>query len=96
MSWGQDSRKRDEELRAAAEYGRRAEPLPDIHIHSVLTQADAEYGEELRDRRARQEHLEREIVSLGRRLSAPMNDDGAKPKRRWFRRAAPSGQERRS
>ncbi len=91
MSWGQDNQKREEELRAAAEYGRRAEPLPDIHIHSVLTQADAEYGEELRDRRARQEHLEREIVGLGRRLSAPMSDE-EKPRRRWFRRAAKTGE----
>ncbi|HBM87991.1 MAG: hypothetical protein P1U69_13950 [Parvibaculaceae bacterium] len=91
MSWGQESQKREEELRAAAEYGRRAEPLPDIHIHSVLTQADAEYGEELRDRRARQEHLEREIVALGRRLSAPMSDE-EKPRRRWFRRAAKTGE----
>jgi len=91
MSWGQESQKREEELRAAAEYGRRAEPLPDIHIHSVLTQADAEYGEELRDRRARQEHLEREIVALGRRLSAPMSED-EKPRRRWFRRAAKTGE----
>lgn len=91
MSWGQESQKRDEELRAAAEYGRRAEPLPDIHIHSVLTQADAEYGEELRDRRARQEHLEREIVSLGRRLSAPLSEV-EKPRRRWFRRAPKTGE----
>lgn len=86
MSWGQDSRRHEEELRAAAEYGRRAEPLPDIHIQTVLTAGDAEYGEELRDRRARQEHLEREIVSLARRLSAPISED--KPRRRWFRRAA--------
>ncbi len=92
MSWGQDSQKRDEELRVAAEYGRRAEPLPDIHIHSVLTQADAEYGDELRDRRARQEHLEREIVALGRRLSAPLNDDEAKTRRGWFRRRAKTGE----
>ncbi len=91
MSWGQESQKREEELRAAAEYGRRAEPLPDIHIHSVLTQADAEYGEELRDRRARQEHLEREIVGLGRRLSAPMSDE-EKPRRRWFRRVTKTGE----
>lgn len=88
MSWGQESQKREEELRAAAEYGRRAEPLPDIHIHSVLTQADAEYGEELRDRRARQEHLDREIVALSRRLSAPMKEDAASPRRGWFRRNA--------
>ena len=90
MSWGQDSQKRDEELRAAAEYGRRAEPLPDIHIHSVLTQADAEYGEELRDRRARQEHRERAIVGLGRRRSAHTSED-EKPPRRWFRRSAQNG-----
>ncbi len=84
--WGQDNRSQDEEMRAASEYGRRAEPLPDIHVHSVLTAGDAEYGEELRDRRARQEHLEREITSLAKRLSAPLTSE--KPQRRWFRRSA--------
>ncbi len=85
MSWGQNSHKRDDELKAAAEYGRRTEPLPDIHLHAVLTAADADYGDELRDRRARQEHLEREIIALGRRLAAPLGDE--RPKRRWFSRA---------
>lgn len=91
MSWGQENRNQEEEMRAASEYGRRAEPLPDIHVHSVLTAGDAEYGDELRDRRARQEHLEREISSLAKRLSAPLENQ--KPQRRGFlsgfRRAAP-------
>ncbi len=86
MSWGNDNRNQDEEMRAASEYGRRAEPLPDIHVHSVLTSGDAEYGDELRDRRARQEHLEREISSLAKRLASPFGEQ--KPQRRWFRRAA--------
>ena len=86
MSWGQDTRSQEDEMKAAAEYGRRAEPLPDIHIHSVLTAGDAEYGEALRDRRARQEHLEREIVSLAKQLAAPLPEEA--PRRRWFRRAA--------
>lgn len=90
MSWGQNNSKREDELRAAAEYGRRAEPLPDIHLHAVLTAGDAEYGEELRDRRARQEHLEREIISLGRRLAAPLGEE--KPKRRWFARGRNGGE----
>jgi transcription elongation GreA/GreB family factor len=86
MSWGNDTRSQDEEMKTAAEYGQRAEPLPDIHIHSVLTAGDAEYGDALRDRRARQEHLEREITSLAKRLAAPLSDE--KPRRRLFRRAA--------
>ena len=90
MSWGQNNSKREDETRAAAEYGRRAEPLPDIHLHAVLTAGDAEYGEELRDRRARQEHLEREIISLGRRLAAPLGEE--KPKRRWFGRSRNGGE----
>jgi len=91
MSWGQDTRSQEEEVRAAAEYGKRAEPLPDIHIHSVLTAGDAEYGDALRETRARQEHLEREITSLTKRLAAPLSDE--KPRKRWFRRAAAKPQQ---
>ena len=85
MARGQRDSIRDQEQQAAEDYGRRMEPLPDIHLHSVLTAGDAAYGDELRDMRARQEHLEREILSMGKRLAAPLSDE--KPKRRWFRRS---------
>ena len=64
-------------------YGRNAEPLPELHVFSRLSELDAAYAAELARRRARQETLEREIAELAKRLAAPLdgvNDEAPKKK----------------
>ena len=56
----------------ARDYGRNAEPLPDIHVFSRLSELDEAYAEELARARARQETLTREIAGLAERLAAPL------------------------
>jgi hypothetical protein len=66
-------------------YGRNAEPLPELHVFSRLSELDAAYAAELARRRARQETLEREINELAKRMAAPL--EGAKeeaPKKKGF------------
>ncbi len=66
-------------------YGRNAEPLPEIHVFSRLSELDAAYAAELARRRARQETLEREIGELAKRMAAPL--EGAQeeaPKTKGF------------
>jgi hypothetical protein len=74
---------------AAWAYGRNAEPLPELHVFSRLSELDAAYAAELARRRARQETLEREVLALAKRLAAPLataTDAPAveKPKRKGF------------
>ncbi len=59
----------------ARDYGRNAEPLPDLHVFSRLSELDEAYAEELAQARARQETLEREIAELAKRLAAPFAAD---------------------
>lgn len=76
---------------AAFDYGRSAEPLPELLIFSRLSELDAEYAAELASRRARQETLEREIVELAGRLSSPLENavsPGTKKRRFFGRREA--------
>ena len=49
-------------------YGRNAEPLPELHVFSRLSELDAAYAAELARRRARQETLEREIADNRQRV----------------------------
>ena len=65
---GQGGQKKDQ---TAWHYGRNAEPLPELHVFSRLSELDAAYAAELARRRARQETLEREIVELAKQLAAP-------------------------
>jgi hypothetical protein len=65
----------------AHDYGRNAEPLPDLHIFSKLSELDADYAAELANRRARQETLEREIAELAKRLASPLHSVDAEPHR---------------
>lgn len=79
---GQGGQKKDQ---TAWHYGRNAEPLPELHVFSRLSELDAAYAAELARRRARQETLEREISELAKRLAAPL--EGAveeAPKKRSF------------
>lgn len=79
---GQGGQKKDQ---TAWHYGRNAEPLPELHVFSRLSELDAAYAAELARRRARQETLEREINELAKRLAAPL--EGAveeAPKKRSF------------
>jgi len=79
---GQGGQKKDQ---TAWHYGRNAEPLPELHVFSRLSELDAAYAAELARRRARQETLEREIGELAKRLAAPL--EGAleeAPKKRSF------------
>lgn len=73
-------------------YGRNAEPLPELHVFSRLSELDAAYAAELARKRARQETLEREIVELARRLATPLEGAGEDaPKRKGlFRRKVTS------
>ena len=63
----------------ARDYGRNAEPLPDIHVFSRLSELDEAYAEELARARARQETLTREIAGLAERLAAPLPQAGGRP-----------------
>ncbi|MBA4210506.1 MAG: hypothetical protein C0454_13345 [Parvibaculum sp.] len=66
-------------------YGRNAEPLPELHVFSRLSELDAAYAAELARRRARQETLEREIAELAKRLAAPLEGVSEEaPKKRGF------------
>ncbi|MFN4230785.1 hypothetical protein [Parvibaculum sp.] len=79
---GQGGQKKDQ---TAWHYGRNAEPLPELHVFSRLSELDAAYAAELARRRARQETLEREVVELAKQLAAPL--EGAvseEPKKRGF------------
>ena len=78
--------KEGQEARA---YGRAAEPLPDLHVFSRLSEMDEACAEELAGSRARQETIEREVSELAKRLMAPL--EGAtsvtsNQGRRWFGR----------
>ncbi|MGV8997429.1 MAG: hypothetical protein ACOH12_10830 [Parvibaculaceae bacterium] len=75
----------------ARAYGRAAEPLPDLHVFSRLSEIDEAYADELARARARQETIEREVAELAKRLMAPL--EGAAPvvadkNRRWFGRSS--------
>ncbi|MEQ8267115.1 MAG: hypothetical protein RH982_07955 [Parvibaculum sp.] len=66
-------------------YGRNAEPLPELHVFSRLSELDAAYAADLAKRRARQETLEREIQELAKRLSTPLEGAaGETPKKKGF------------
>ncbi|MBI1260567.1 MAG: hypothetical protein GC184_02465 [Rhizobiales bacterium] len=71
---------------SAYTYGRNAEPLPELHVFSRLSELDGAYASDLAKRRARQETLEREIVEIAKRLTAPLDgpipDATAKAKKR--------------
>lgn len=71
-------------------YGRNAEPLPELHVFSRLSELDAAYAAELARRRARQETLEREIAELAKRLAAPLDgvSEEAQKKKGFFSRRA--------
>lgn len=73
-------------------YGRNAEPLPELHVFSRLSELDAAYAAELARRRARQETLEREIGELAKRLAAPLDgvSEEAPKKKGFFSRRANS------
>lgn len=75
----------------ARAYGRAAEPLPDLHVFSRLSELDEAYADELARARARQETIEREVAELAKRLMAPL--EGAAPvtvdkNSRWFGRSS--------
>ncbi len=75
----------------ARAYGRAAEPLPDLHVFSRLSELDEAFADELARARARQETIEREVAELAKRLMAPL--EGAAPvtkdkNSRWFGRGA--------
>jgi hypothetical protein len=66
-------------------YGRNAEPLPELHVFSRLSELDAAYAAELARRRARQETLEREISELAKRVAAPLEGvKEEKPRKKGF------------
>lgn len=74
----------------AGAYGRAAQPLPDLHVFSRLSEMDEAYAKELAEARARQETIEREVAELAKRLMAPL--EGAEPLSvqkggRWFGRS---------
>lgn len=70
----------------AGDYGRNAEPLPDLHVFSRLSELDEACAADLAARRARQETLAREIGELARRLVAP--PEGGQNAGRTRRRSA--------
>ena len=86
---GQGGQKKDQ---TAWHYGRNAEPLPELHVFSKLSELDAAYAAELARRRARQETLEREIGELAKRLAAPLEGavEEAPKKRSFFSRRSRS------
>ncbi|MFN4354233.1 hypothetical protein [Parvibaculum sp.] len=71
-------------------YGRNAEPFPELHVFSRLSELDAAYAAELARRRARQETLEREIAGLAKHLAAPLEgvSEEAPKKKGFFSRRA--------
>lgn len=72
---------------SARDYGRNAEPLPDIHVFSRLSELDEAYAGELAEARARAETLTREIVMLARRLAEPLPEPGESRRRNSTGRA---------
>jgi len=81
----------------ARAYGRAAEPLPDLHVFSRLSEIDEAYADELARARARQETIEREVAELAKRLMAPL--EGAAPvavdkNSRWFGHSSSQPQRR--
>lgn len=73
----------------ARAYGRAAEPLPDLHVFSRLSEMDEAYAEELASARARQATIEREVSELAKRLIAPLEGAASVTSnkgRRWFGR----------
>lgn len=82
---------------SARDYGRAAEPLPELHVFSRLSELDEAYAEELARARARQETIEREVAELAKHLMAPL--ESAPPaqnvtRTRWFARASSSDRRR--
>lgn len=86
---GQGGQKKDQ---TAWHYGRNAEPLPELHVFSRLSELDAAYAAELARRRARQETLEREINETAKQLAAPLDGVAheAPKKKGFFSRRAKS------
>jgi len=77
----------------ARSYGRAAEPLPDLHVFSRLSEMDEAYAKELAEARARQETIEREVTELAKRLMAPLEGAEAATAEkggRWFGRSKSS------
>jgi hypothetical protein len=74
----------------ARDYGRAAEPLPDLHVFSRLSELDEAYARELAEARARQETIGREAAELAKRLAAPLESAPSLQSetrgRRWFGR----------
>lgn len=72
----------------ARAYGRAAEPLPDLHVFSRLSEMDEAYAEELARARARQETIVREVSELAKRLMEPLEGAASVTtegkRRRWF------------
>ncbi|HEY4345597.1 MAG TPA: hypothetical protein VGN05_14705 [Parvibaculum sp.] len=79
---------------SARDYGRAAEPLPELHVFSRLSELDEAYAEELAHARARQETIERDVSELAKRLMAPLEGaiapQDAPRERRWFGRSSTS------
>lgn len=84
MSESYDTARDAAKGQSAAIYGRNAEPLPEIHIFSRLSELDAAYAADLAKRRARQETLEREIAMLAKHLAAPLEGEEVGKGRRGF------------
>lgn len=77
---------------SAYQYGRRAEPLPDMYLFSTLTERDAALAQEISRRHAGLETLARDISERAEQLAAPRDERvfGAEPRpakrRGWFSR----------
>lgn len=74
----------------ARSYGCAAEPLPDLHVFSRLSEMDEAYAKQLAEARARQETIEREVMELAKRLMAPLEGVEAaiaEKGGRWFGRS---------
>lgn len=83
----------------ASSYGRAAEPLPDLHVFSRLSEIDEAYAKKLAEARARQETIEREVRDIAKRLIAPLEgteDATAEKGSRWFGRTKSSSSTRRA
>ena len=77
----------------ARSYGRAAEPLPDLHVFSRLSEMDEDCAKELAEARARQETIERDVAELAKRLAAPLEGAEAataEKSGRWFGRSKSS------
>lgn len=77
----------------ARSYGRAAEPLPDLHVFSRLSEMDEDCARELAEARARQETIERDVAELAKRLATPLPGAevvAAEKGGRWFGRSKSS------